>query len=281
MNEAPRTGQEIEIPINGIHDLTRRIGAEGTDDVLGMVLRGAGVNTSAPGVMSLFQDESKEDIISLHQTYGSNNLLIVQTTKRIGVISMATVLGNAPSFTLTTQPTDAEEFMAKAIIVHHATAAGGSVVGNGGSTSGTLWEVAPLNQIVSQLNPDGTAATFITGALSSNKIPLATGRYRMRAWTKSAATSGADEWGVRVWNVTSNVNLFLGQPQAVMAGDAGVGSQNRLCNIFGDFELTTPSEIRIEHWHKTARATWGFGYYDGSTQSPTQIFRCVELIKLN
>lgn len=281
MNEVARISKEEDIPINGIHDLSRRVGAEGTDDALGVVFKGPGVCVSAPGVLSLFQDVNKETILSIHQTFGQNNLLIVQTDKRIATVSLAEVLGYTFNPSLTTQVTDSEEFMAKAIIVHQSSTDAGTVSGNGANLSGTTWETAPMTQILSQINPDGTPASFVTGLSGVGNIALVAGRYRLRGFTQSVASVGTDKWAVRMWNVTTGNPLFLGLSNASLIGLTAANSQNRLCHIFGDFTLAAPATISIQHWQLNLKNSDGFGRYDGFAQALIQTYRMLEIIKVD
>lgn len=282
---ARKDGKQIDFKLDGIHDSSKLSGSNSTDDIVGFIPISDGVAANMRGVLPLIQLDTKETIIGLSQTYGPDNLIIVQTTKRIGFISLDKILGYTSTNTLDTQPTDIEESMAKAIIIHRvnntAGTGGGTTTGNAGSLSGVTWEDAPFNLILSQLNADGTPASFVTSLSGVGSIGLSAGKYRLSGYSLSVAGTGSDAWGCRFLNSTSGSNLFSGLGNEWIEGREGANGANRACDLFGDFSLGTPAVIKLQHWMRNGRNTTGFGTPSLITQITTCVYRKLEIIKLD
>lgn len=73
------------------------------------------------------------------------------------------------------------------------------IIATGTGASTTSFAVRPLNTIISQLNPDGTAASF--ASLAANQITLAAGTYRIEARAKASGAVG-DNVGIQFYNIT-------------------------------------------------------------------------------
>lgn len=73
------------------------------------------------------------------------------------------------------------------------------IIATGTSASTTSFAVRPLNSIVYQTNPDGTAASF--ASLAANQITLLAGVYRIEGRAK-ATGAAADNVAIRLFNVT-------------------------------------------------------------------------------
>lgn len=81
--------------------------------------------------------------------------------------------------------------MSKAIIICNSATTG---------TSTTSFAQRPLTSIQSQLNPDGTSASFVT--LTSNQFTLAAGVYRITGKAKATGTA-AENVGIQLYNITA------------------------------------------------------------------------------
>jgi len=223
-----------------------------------------------------------EPILAICQTNDSRKNVIVQTQSAVRVVTEEELFGQPivnPNLTLVAGAGE-EETMSRAIIVHQvATGTHG-----GGYTTANVWQQAPLNVIVSQLNPDGiTNPGFASLAL--NQVTLATGAYRIRGWSIMTNTVG-QIGAARLFNVTTGFPAWNGAPNEIspthVLSQISAGADNVKFEFGGDLLLGVPTVLEIQGNMHAAKATNGFGSaQSGGTLAAAskELYRWLEILK--
>lgn len=241
----------------------------------GIVQRPAGITKLVPINSPQSVMLGTQRILAIHQTFNSNDLILVQTDSAIYSMTLDELMNRSASTNLVGLPEDYQESMPKAIIVHKVSpsaSVGGIVAAN------TEYQ-APLTDIVSQTNPDGTSASFIT-SLSSSKITLPAGSYRIEGWSMFSAGS-ACEARLRWWNDTTGTALFAGLANEYFRGFTSGATQNGMVFFEGDFTISGATTIYIKQAHSVADNTNGFGRNTGGAGFTTvaEIYRKITIYK--
>lgn len=211
-------------------------------------------------------------ILNMCQTFDRRKNFIVQTDQGVYLYSEDELLNREPITNLTPVVNTEEEDMAKAILIH-------SVANNvgGGALVATTWTTAPISAILSQKNPDGTAAAFVT-ALAANAFTLATGGYRFNIRSVVSCTTGAgtpQKALARLYNVTTGLPAWSGLDNEVsMNTQNGVNTLNFQVALGGDLDIAVPTQFRLEHYQNVA-GTFGIAENMGFRE----VYRWIEIIQ--
>ena len=230
-----------------------------------VVQRPAGITRLMPINDDQRNTLGQQRVLAIHQTFNSNDLILIQTDSAIYSVTLDELMNRASTPSLVGLPEDYQENMAKAIIVHRVQPSA-SV---GGIAAANTEYQAPLTDIVSQTNPDGTSVIFAT--LSSSKITLPAGAYRLEGWAMFCAESAACECRLRWWNETTGLPLFSGLLNEYFRGITSGAGQNGIVHFAGDFSLAGTSVIYIKQAHSVADNTRGFGKNTGAGTFTTHI----------
>lgn len=189
-----------KVTVEGLKGLNERKMFNNEDPGTFDILRGAVPTTAGtltrPGGIQILQALQGEQVLQIFQTNDSNSNVIVQTNLAIRIISENDLFGYTFTPTLTPASPGDDDIMPRAILQHSA--ASGT---NGGGSTNTLTQM-PMTEIVSQVNADGTAASFC--ALVSNQFTLQAGVYVLDGWHVFQSANPHASYGV-LWNVTANV----------------------------------------------------------------------------
>lgn len=236
----------------------------------------------SPNIGMLHQVEGKDflqflatagPIRGLHQTNDSRQNIIIQGRDGVYIMSEAELFNRPLVTNLVGVPLTEEEDMSQAILVHTGASGGG---GAGGTTAG-VFVTAPINNILSQVNPDGTAAAFVT-SLVANVFTLAAGKYRIRGWSVGADNAA----GVRQF-----CRLKINGGAALWAGLLNENSQEVLTNRantnvkmeFGGFyNAAVPTAIIMEQKSTNTLAANGLGF-DEALAGTNNIWRWIEILR--
>lgn len=219
-----------------------------------------------------------EPVLSIHQTNDSRGNIIVQTLSSVRIVSTNELFGTAINPTnLVPVASTEEESMSQAIIVHQLAA------GTNGGTYTTLnvWQQAPLSAILSQLNPDGTTAAFVT-SLTANQFTLATGIYRIRGYSVMSNVTGATKMAARLFNVTASTPAWSGlaneDSPSVLSGGA---SYNEQLPIAGTLNLVAPTTFEVQGLQSRVQTNTGFGIFASAAGfgSAKELYRFLEILK--
>lgn len=213
-------------------------------------------------------------ILNIHQTFDARNNIIVQTDTDIQVFTLDELLDRTPATSLTPTAISEEETMPQAIIVH-AVAAG---TAGGTYTSASTWQQAPLTAIQSQLNADGTAASFVT-ALSSNRFTLSAGTYRFHCRSAHCDATAGIYCVARLYNVTTSLPAWNGLDNETGPWDViATASRNQYLEFDGDLTIAVPTQFEIQHYASGAETTNGFGR-PTNLGSLKEVYRTLKIIK--
>jgi hypothetical protein len=215
-----------------------------------------------------------EPILAICQTNDSRKNVIVQTQSAVRVVTEEELFGQPivnPNLTLVAGAGE-EETMSRAIIVHQLATG----VAGGTYTTANVWQQAPLNTIVSQLNPDGTAAAFAT---------LATGVYRIRGWSIMSNLAG-QIGAARLFNVTSGLPAWNGAANEIshtaVCSQISAGTDNIKFEFGGDLNLAVPTIFEIQGNMHALRNTNGFGNPQSGgvlAAASKELYRWLEVLK--
>ncbi len=193
-----------------------------------------------------------EPIFGLCQTHDSRNNIIIQTQNNVYVISEEEFFDIVYTPTLTVLATEEPEIMAYARLIHdEGTGAGGGAVG-------AAFAQRPLNKIASQINADGTAATFVT--LVANQFTLAAGVYRLAGgfiFGSTAVDAGVDKSArVRLYNVTAaGVAWGVGAQQEGTTIFVRDFKGNVVAHIGGSLVLAAPTIFEVQDKRESGAGT--------------------------
>lgn len=225
--------------------------------------------TKVPG-SKLYLHLPGKVILKLCQTNDSRKNVIIQTTNEVYVISENELFSISTSTNLT--PIPQTEIMAVAIILHKENAA------TSGGSSTTSFAQRPLTHIVSQLNADGSAASFVT--LAANQITIAAGVYIINGWAIGSHTTVGKKCVAQLYNVTAAAAAWAGAANEASPPVAvAVSGDNVPCPITGTLNLASPTIFEIRQKCDTAQATSGFGL--AYNQGVPEVYAALEIYKLS
>lgn len=182
-------------------------------------------------------------VLRIFQTNDSRQNILIQTTKNLYIMSEADFFNRPIATNLTPVPTTEEEDMSQAVIAH---VVAGVNTGGGGTTSNTFVD-CPLNQIISQFNADGTAASFAALNAGTGIVTLQTGWYRIWGWSMASDTAGGTPVLCRLLNTGTLTPLWTGllnensdQVATVAAG------RNIKLEFGGIFHAAAPTTFKVQ-----------------------------------
>lgn len=219
-----------------------------------------------------------EPVLSIHQTNDSRGNIIVQTLSSVRVVSTNELFGTTINPTnLQPVASTEEESMSQAIIVHQVAAGT-----NGGTyTVANTWQQAPLSAILSQLNPDGTPAAFVT-AFAANQFTLDTGVYRIRGYSVMSNSGASTKMAARLFNVTAGTPAWSGaaneDSHALLSGGA---NYNERLQFAGTLNLAIPTQFQVEGLQSAAKTNSGFGIFANAAgfTLAKELYRYIEILK--
>lgn len=224
------------------------------DDSFGFIQQSAGVLQRINGIKPLLNIPGKT-ILNICQTFDSRGNVLIQTDQGLYLASEDEVVGRAVVTNLSPVVLLESESMSKAILVH-APAAGA----NGGTLSpADTWVDAPLLTILSQLNPDGTAAAFVT-ALAGNIFTLAAGSYRFSGKSAMSDVTANIRLVARLFNVTTGLPAWSGlQNEDGNTVTVDTTARNYWSHFGGDLTIAVPTQFKIQGKSSGAENNTGFG----------------------
>ncbi len=232
-----------------------------------------------PGCLPLLRIAGKQ-IKQIYPTNDSRQNVIIQTDQGVYTYTEDELFSRVYTPSLTPITITDEENMSKAIIVH--TEAPNTDSGSG--VTQNTWVDAPLNAILSQLNPDGTAAAFVT-ALAANVFTLAAGTYRFNGWSMGSTGTTNTRFAARLYNVTAAAPAWTGLNNE--NGPVEVNSaanRNARCVFGGDLTIAVPTQFKVQMMSSITQATTGCGR--AMDQAPgtdialaREVYRWVEILK--
>lgn len=238
------------------------------DRVEGLYQKTNGSLHQLPGIKHLLTISATDVILSIHQTFDSRDSILIQTTSGLYRLSEAELFGRAVAANLTPVTLTEEEDMSKAIILHRELAN----VNGGEYTTANVWQKAPLNVIDSQLNSDGTAASF--ASIASSVITLASGWYRMNVLTLHADASVGTLTNARIRNTTTNITVA----ESIVARIVSANRHTQL-HMACAFQVVSATEtFEIQHIADSPQTSFGFGQANNNNGA-NEIYRIVEIIK--
>lgn len=272
MDSAEKYGKITVEEIKGLNE--RRTFAnpdQGELDILkGAIPNIQGTLTKFNGI-KLLLELGDQKILNICQTNDSRGNILVQTDQFLYQYSSDEFFGQpiyVPNFNYTALPE--EENMAQAILVHFATS------GTNGGSSTTSYAARPLNTIVSQLNPDGTAASFVSAV--STTFTLAIGKYRINGWAKGSAAATTTSMRAQVYNTNISTPAWSGAAnQDSDEGFCQAVGQNTKLYFGGSVSVSTPTAFEIRQKSSVATTNTGFGapINDGSAE----VYCYIEILK--
>lgn len=264
MAERETTGPQ-QIQINALGGIDERISPAnlrlGTFDRLeGLYPAKSGLMERIPGKTTLATLAGNPAILAIHQCNDAAGNILIQTATDVQVFTLDELLGRTPAAnTLVPVPptppvsnTEEEEFMSQAILIHRAASGDG-----GGAVSYATWGKRTITDIVTQVNPDGTAASFVT-SLASDVFTLSAGTYRVNIRC-CQSTTNASNFGIRLQNTTAGANAFASYGLLQAAGQKPVtsGTSNFWVELDGWFKITAGANFEIQEFSNSNLNTRG------------------------
>lgn len=258
--------------LGGINERAAFSNSEGGewDVVIGMYTERNGALTQIPGQKFLLN--VGEPIRSICQTHDLRGNVIIETDSNTYIISDEELFGRTIPSNLT--PTDQllEEEMSRAIIAHVAN----TNVNAGGVT--TSLSARPLTDIIEQLNPDGTAATFVT-SIANPQFTITDGVYRFRGWAVAAAAAGGARAICQLYNVTAAAPAWNGLfNECSQSAQAPGADQNHLIHFGGQLTLAVPTTFELRQAASAAYASKGLGVAM-NLLSKKEVYAWIEIFK--
>lgn len=248
------------------------------------ILRGGvpttqGTLTKINGIKRI-QSLGNVPIYAIFQTNNRRQTILVQTRDSLIEYTSEEFFNKAiyiPTLSYSSQTE--EENMSQAIIVHQLpiSTAGGTY------TTANLWQQAPLTSIISQVNPDGTAAAFVT--LASNQFQLASGVYRIRGYSVMSHATNNVRMAARLYNVTAGQPAWNGLGNENSEAFISPVDQNSKCWIGGVLNLAGPTTFEIQGLIQRAQTNSGFGAASYTITAPAftslakELYRYLEILK--
>lgn len=242
------------------------------DSLLGLYTPNIGLLKQVPGKSALQYIADSDGILAVHPTNDSRKNIIIQGRTNVYVMSEAELFGRVVPTNLTPVSAIEEEDMSQSIVAHIGVGGGGG----GGATVANTWVTAPLNLIVSQFNPDGTAAANVTG-IGAGVFTLATGWYRFKGWSMGADnTAGVRlisrliiNGGLPVWNGLLNEN------SDVVLTD--VANHNKRMDFAGVYHCAVPTTFELQ-MKSTQNFATGLGR-DDAAAGTFNTWRWIEILR--
>jgi hypothetical protein len=211
-----------------------------------------------------FLQQFDSPIYNICQTNDSRGNIIIQTRDAVWLMNVRDF------FNLTPIPINEEEDMSHAIIIN-SLASGGQ----GGASTIALAQ-RPLSQILSQLNPNGSPATFVID-LTANVFRLAAGTYRIKGWA-AASGSTANKHYVSLYNVTAAAYAWVGlNNQNSVVVPSAIADENIIIPFGGDLVLAADSQFELRGASSVAQTLTGFGF--PNTLGVREIYTWIDILK--
>lgn len=275
MNDQETRGPKIVLrTLNGLDERNAAASEnEGLFDILkGAIPIDSNTLTKVNGCKTLIYFAG-ERILNIHQTFDSRRNLIIQTFGKVRIISEEEFFGYPYSPQLTTVAFNEEDTMPQALIGHIEPS------GNPGGASTIAYLARSLNTIVSQLNADGTAASFLTLNSALKQFTLATGVYRIRGWVIGQGGTTAVKLNVQLFNVTAALPAWNGlSNQDGESQLTRVADKNQRLDFGGALNLLVPTTFEIRQKASVALAVIGFGSAAASAGA-NEIYAWADIIK--
>jgi len=196
-----------------------------------------------------FLQQFDSPIYNICQTNDSRGNIIIQTRDAVWLMNVRDFFNLAPYVpNLTPIPTNEEEDMSHAIIIHSLAAGGG----DGPVTAVATLQQRPLSQILSQTNPNGSPATFVID-LTANAFRLAAGSYRIKGWAMASTNTAAGKCYVSLYNITAAAYAWTGlnnQNSVVMP--VAAADENVTIPFGGDLTIAADSQFELRGWTSVA-----------------------------
>lgn len=241
------------------------------DELVGFYTPNEGMLTQVPGKLFLQQLDGSP-VYRTFQTNDSRKNIIIQTGLNVYVMSEDDFYNRPVSTNLTPVPTTEEEDMSQALIAH-VVASGGT--GGGGTTAATF-VTGPLTDIISQINPDGSAASF--ASLAGNIVTLQTGWYRIRGWTLCSDGSAATTMVARLFNTGTSAPLWTGLKNENVGEIIAVAGKNLKLEVGGIIHATAPLSFRFEVKSSATQTNSGLGHAE-AVAGANDIYRWLEILR--
>lgn len=244
------------------------------DELVGFYTPNEGMLTQVPGKLFLQQLDGSQ-VYSVFQTNDSRKNIIIQTALNVYTMSEDDFFNRPVSTNLIPVPTTEEEDMSQALIAH---VVAGVNTGGGATTTNTFVD-APLNQIISQVNPDGSAATFATLNAGTGVVTLGTGWYRIRGWTLCSDASAGIVFVPRLFNTGSAAPLWTGlQNENGEIEETTVAGKNVKMEFGGIIHAAAPLSFKIQVKSTHGQASTGLGHFEAPA-GVNDIYRWLEILR--
>lgn len=215
-----------------------------------------------------------EAIHTLHQTNDSRGNILVKTDQNLYMMTSEEFWDQTAYIpNLNYASLLEEENMSLAIIIHQETS------GTSAGSSTTSFAQAKLTNIISQVNADGTVASF--ASLATNQITLAAGKYRIRGRTTMHSTTAGHKFTVQLYNITTAASLWTGllnQESSRFNADP-VTNHNTWLEFGGYISLAAPTIIELQKKASTAFATGTAGYGGPQAGGSNEIYTWIEILQ--
>lgn len=242
------------------------------DKLLGYSQQFSGIIERPNGTL-LLQQIPGHRILGIHQTFDDRQNVIIQTDQGVRVISEDALFNRASGANLTPVVIPEEDTMAEAILAH--TVASG--ITGGAYAVASVWQDAPLTDIIHQRNADGTAAAFVT-ALAANVFTLAAGVYRIEFESTFNDNAGNSLCQARLFNTTTGLPAWDGLNNKQATSQRVIAPGTVLLKGRGWLDLSGgPASFKLQHWCSTVTDANGFG--QPSTTGDREVYRWIKVLK--
>lgn len=279
MENETQTAAEQVSALGGINQRLSpaRLGENDFELVLGCTPTQLGLLERVTGKTLLKQFGSA--ILQIHQTFDLQNHIIIQTYGNgVHFYTLDELLQRAATPALTPVTIAEEDTMAKALIVCKKAA------GLSGAALTTSYAARELTDIDYQLNPDGTAASFITGfngtgGTAANQFALAAGTYRFDIQVAAATSAAAIRiYQAVLFNVTTGLPAFNGLPLQASATEKTIANPIQVwLKSKGQITIAAPNTFEIRQ--KVDNAASSFQGISAGNTLENEIFALVDITK--
>lgn len=164
--------------------------------------------------------------------------------------------------------------MSLAIITHSS-----AFSSDGGTyTTANVWQQAPLTEIISQINPDGTLASFCT--LLANQFTLVAGVYRFSGFRVLRNSNTTTSMHARLYNVTAAAAAFVGLANEATTYEVNGDAHNHVLH-FGDGTLILggTTTFEIQGIMSNSQSGSGFGLKTTVSSPVRNLFSSIRILK--
>lgn len=243
------------------------------DNLQGFIQQRSGAIQRPTGIMPL-QYIPGSRILSIGQTFDTRQNVLVQTDNGVLIMSEDEMMNRPVVTNLIPIPITEEEDMARALLYHTQLTNVG-----GGALAAATWTTTPLNQLIEQVNPDGSLAGFVTATPSAplHQFTLAPGTYRFKGKCVQSNGGGNAIGKCRLFNVTTALpawNLALNEEGTTGNGPSG---RNMVMFFEGTLILAVPTTFRIEQWSTAGTGATGFGA--PANNGKAEVYTQLEILK--